>query len=613
MKNAFAIVTLAALLSACTLPVGPGAPIAAAPVVPTAAPELARLDGADSAGASSEMQASETPVDEAPADASVPNVALSKDLLYQLMKAELAFRAGRWEAPYVAMLAAAQQTRDPRLARRATEMALSAKQGEPTLAAIRLWRELAPDSDEAAQFYLGFAVLSDNLDEAEAIFSQRLQQASPAERGMAMFQVQQLLVRAKDKAGAAAMLERLMAPYADTMEARVVLAQSAFARGESALALTQARAALAIRPDAEIAVLTLAQVTGDEAGVAAVLTQFLATHPNAREVRAAHARVLVNAKQFAPARQQFLVLLKDQPDNLATLYALGIVSLQLSDPAGAEGYFTRFIDVLAAHPDGAHDGSRVLVILSQLAEERGDLKSALRWLDAVEEGEEGEGGVWFSAQLKRAQLTGKQGDVDAARTLLATLSPAQPAEQAQLVMTEGQILRDAGRQEQAFALMQAGVAKFPANADLLYDFALLAEKTGRLDVMEQSLRSVMLQAPDNHHAYNALGYSLAERNVRLPEALALIDKALKLAPGDPFIMDSMGWVQFRLGNLDEAESQLRRAYALRSDPEIAVHLGEVLWQKGQKADAEQLWRAASKQDPHNDALKNTLARLQLSL
>jgi Flp pilus assembly protein TadD len=561
LKNAFAIVTLAGLLTACTLPVRQSAPQPAAAVPAPAAPEPEQ-DGI----------AADLP--EAPAvEQNLPKVALTSDLLYKLMKAEIEFRKGNWQAPYIAMMAAAQQTRDPRLAERATEMALSAKQGEQTLAAIRLWRQLAPDSEEAAQYYLGFVVLSDNLAEAEPIFRKRLQEASPAERGLAMFQVQQLLARAKDKAGAAAMIERLMAPYANTLEAHVVLAQSAYSRG-----------------------------------AAAVLAQFLAANPEAREVRAAHARVLVNRKQYDLARKEFLALLKSQPDNLGTLYALGLMSLQLNDQSGAEGYFSRFVDVLAAHPDPERDASKVLVILSQLAEERGDLKGAMKWLDKVEDGD-----AWFNAQLKRAQLIGKQGDLAGARKLLATLNTGGPSEQAQLLLAEGQILRDAGQQEEAYALMQAAVAKFPTNPDLLYDFALLAEKAGRLDVMEKSLREVMKQAPDNHHAYNALGYSLAERNVRLPEALELIDKALKLAPGDPFIMDSMGWVQFRLGNLNAAESQLRQAYALRSDPEIAVHLGEVLWQKGQKADAQKLWREARAKDPKNDTLKNTLARLHLSL
>lgn len=595
MKNAFAIVTLAGLLSACTPPLRQDAPaVAAAPSV--AAPEPADADA----------EAAEAPA----LDQHLPNVALTKDLLYKLLKAEIEFRKGNWQAPYLTMLAAARQTRDPRLAQRATEMALAAKQGEQTLAAIRLWRELAPDSEEAAQYYLGFVILSDNLAEAEPIFRQRLAAAAPAERGLAMFHVQQFLARAKDKAAAAAMTERLMAPYAGAMEAHIVLAQSAFARGAADVAMNEARAALALKPDSEIAVLTLAQVTTDEREGAAVLEKFLAAHPGAREVRAAHARVLVTRKQFEPARREFLTLLKDQPDNLGTLYALGIMSLQLNDQAGAEGYFIHFTKALADHPDDERDASKVYLILSQLAEERGDVKGAMAWLDKVEQGD---GSNWFGAQLKRAQLVAKQGDVDGARKLLAAVPAPQPGEQAQVQMTDSQILRDAGRLPEAYALLEAAVAKFPTNADLLYDFAMLAEKTGRLDVMEASLRKVMQQAPDNHHAYNALGYSLAERNVRLPEALALIDKALKMAPGDPFIMDSMGWVQYRLGNLTAAESQLRQAYALRNDPEIAVHLGEVLWQKGQKADAQKLWREARAKDPKNDTLKNTLARLHLSL
>jgi tetratricopeptide (TPR) repeat protein len=594
LKNAFAIVTLAGLLSACTLPVRQ-APVAAAP-----APAAPTADNAA------------TPASpEAPVVAEkLPNVPLTKELLYALTKAELEFRSGNWQAPYVTLMAAAQQTRDPRLAQRASEMAQAARQPDQALAAIRLWRELAPDSEEAAQYHLAFMILSDDLVEAEPILRKRIADAVPAGRGLAMFQVQQLLLRAKDKAAAAAMLERLVAPYAGLMEAHVVLAQSAFARGAAEQAVKEARTALAMKPDSEIAVLTLAQVTEDEAAVEALLSQFLTANQGAREVRGAYARVLVNRKQFELARKQFLVLLKSQPDDLGTLYALGILSVQLNDQAGGEGYFTRFADLLAANPDAERDGSKVYVMLSQLAEERGDLPGAMRWLDKVGDGERG---AWFGAQLKRAQLVGKQGDPDGARKLLAAITTSSAEEQAQLVLAEGQILRDAGRQEQAYTLVQAGVARFPTNPDLLYDFALLAEKTGRLDVMEKSLREVIAQAPDNHHAYNALGYSLAERNVRLPEALQLIDKALKLAPGDPFIMDSMGWVQFRLGNLKEAEKQLRAAYALRSDPEIAVHLGEVLWAEGNKADAQKLWREARAKDPKNDSLKNTLARLHLSL
>jgi tetratricopeptide (TPR) repeat protein len=597
LKNAFVIVTLSGLLSACAV-----APQQA--VVPSA--QLSLEQGAETqaraeADAKAELEA-ET--------ARLPKVPLTSTLLNQLLRAEFAFRKGDWQGPYLTMMSLAQQTRDPRLARRAAEMALAARQPEDTLAAVRQWRQLDPQSDEATQYYLGMVILSDNISDAEEIFRKRLAGAPANVRGVVLYQVQQLLSRAKDKEGANAMLERIVAPYRGTLEGHVVLAQGALARGDKAAAQREARAALALKPDSEIAVLTLAQAGENEAQVGELLARFVAAHPDAKEVRAARARLLVNEKQFEAARTEFLLLDKQQPDNVTTLYALGVLSTQLNDPAGAERYFARFVDILGRNPEDDRDPSRALLILSQLAEERGDIKAAVGWLDKLPDGDEK---AAFGAQLRRAQLLGKGGDLPAARRLLASMKPAEPAAQAQVMATEAQVLRDAGQAEPAYQLMQEATRRFPTNPDLLYDFALLAEKTGHLEVMEKSLREVMRLAPDNHHAYNALGYSLAERNVRLEEARALVEKALGMAPEDPFIMDSMGWVQYRLGNLDAAEAHLRRAYGLRRDPEIAVHLGEVLWQRGKQADAQKLWREARAKDPQNDTLRSTLARLRLSL
>jgi tetratricopeptide (TPR) repeat protein len=545
-----------------------------------------------------------------PGDEHAPNVKMTSTMMYQLMQAEMEFRKGDWQGPYLTMLSLAQQTHDPRLARRAAEMAVTAKQADDALAAIKLWRELDPASEEANQYYLGLVVMSENIAPAEEILRRKLADAAPAARGVMMFQAEQLLLRAQDKQAAAAMLQRLVAPYGNTMEAHIVLSQAAMARGAKEDALREAHAAQAMKPDSEIAALTLAQALEDDQKVAAALSSFLAAHPDAKDVRMAYARVLANQKQFDASRREFLVLLKAEPDNPTTLYALGILSTQLNDAKTAEQYFTRFVDVVGNGPEDERDPSRALLILSQLAEDRGDIKAALAWLDKIQADDPQ---TQLSAKLRRAQLIGKQGDVDGATKLLASIKPEDPAAQVQVVMTEAEVLRNAGRMQDAFKLMEAATQRFPNNTDLLYDYALMAEKVGQLDVMEKALRTVIEQAPDNQHAYNALGYSLAERNVRLPEALALIDKAQKMAPGDPFIMDSMGWVLFRMGNLKEAEAQLRKAYALRSDPEIAVHLGEVLWQQGRKADAQKLWREAKLKDPQNDALKSTLARLKVTL
>jgi tetratricopeptide (TPR) repeat protein len=540
----------------------------------------------------------------------LPNNELTGDLLFRITKAELEFKQGKWQGAYITMMALAQQTRDPRLARRAAEMAMAAKQGSEAVSAIRLWRGLAPDSDEATQYFLGFAVLNDDLSEAEEIFVKRLKAAPDAARGLAMFQMQQFLLRAKDKAAAFALEERVLAPYDGMVESHLILAQGAFALNDAARSRAEAEKALAIKPDSELAILTMAQVSGDIDAAIKLLTGFLEKYPNAREVRAAYARVLVDAKQFEPARKEFLTLLKDQPDNIATLYALGVMAMQTNDVVNAEQYFTRFVTALGNQPGDDRDPSKVLMILGQIAEQRGDLDTAYNWLERIDGSDEK---LYLAARLKMATLTARKGNVDEARKQLEELKPTDPADQAQVFQTDAQLLRDAGDHRAAYIVLDNAIKRFPGNPDLLYDFALVAEKLGQLELMETALRQVMIAAPDNQHAYNALGYSLAERNERLQEAYALIDKAMKMAPGDPFIMDSMGWVQFRLGNLNEAEAFLRRAYALRSDPEIAVHLGEVLFVKGDAKGAQKMWQEAQTKDPKNDALKSTLARLNQSL
>ena len=594
MKNAFAIVTLSALMATHAMAQTSAVPAdgAASPAAATAPPVSGTESGDDAKGEK------------------LPKVELSSDLLYKLTKAEMEFKSGQWQGPYVTMMMAAQQTRDPRLARRASEMALAAKQGGEALAAIRLWRDLAPESDEATQFFLGFVVLTDKIDEAEPIFAERLANAPAGARGVALFQMQQILSRSNDKLYAYAMLTRLVEPYLDMFEAHLVLAQGALSIDERDRAIREANKALAIKPNSELAALTLAQVTGEAEAAGKVLAAFLEKNPDAVEVRGAYARLLVEQKQLEPAREQFLLLLKSQPDNIGGLYALGIVALQLEDAKGAEQYFKRFLAALEKSPGDARDPYKALMILSQIAETRGDTAGAIAWLDKIDNSASA---GYFDARLRRAQLIARGGNLDAARKALTEIETDDPANQAQVLLVDAQFLRDAGYVQSAYTVLENALLRFPDNPELLYDYALLAERLDKMELMETSLRRVMALAPDNQHAYNALGYSLAERGIRLQEAHALIEKALQMAPGDPFIMDSMGWVQFRMGNLAAAETALRRAYAVRSDPEIAVHLGEVLWQKGDKAEAQKLWREAQGKDPKNEALKSTLARLNVSL
>jgi Flp pilus assembly protein TadD len=594
LKTAFLIVTLASLMAGCA---------SEAPQSEALAAEPAKVLVAGPASLS------EAPALAAPAIPDpLPDGDLSAELLFKLLGAEIAFQRGQWQTAYVTTLSAARQTRDPRLARRAAEIAITAKQNNEALSAIRLWRELAPQSVEAAEFMLGLIILNDDLAGAEPLLAERLAATAGPVRAQAMLQTERMLHRVRDRAAAFALLERLMAPYEKTADAHIALAQGALHGKDLPRAEAEARTALRLKPDSELAVLTLTQALPDNAAAAAALEKFIAAHPGAREVRMAHARLQIDRKDYARARAEFEALLKQTPDDLASLYALGVLGSQADDAKSAEKYLTRYVQVLAEHPDDDRDPNQALLLLAQIAEDRQDLPAALNWLSEVEPGD-----AWLGAQVHRAQLMAKQDKLDDGLKLLHDLKSDNPREQVLLSIAEAQLLRAARRTPEAMAVMQEAMTRFPADPDLLYDMAMMAEKDGQFELMETTLRKLIVVAPKNQHAYNALGYSLAERNVRLPEALKLVETALALTPDDPFILDSLGWVQYRLGMLQEAETSLRRAYSMRADPEIAVHLGEVLWVSGRKNDAQKLWRDANIKDPQNDALKNTLARLRAEL
>jgi Flp pilus assembly protein TadD len=241
-----------------------------------------------------------------------------------------------------------------------------------------------------------------------------------------------------------------------------------------------------------------------------------------------------------------------------------------------------------------------------VAEERKDFPEALKWY-----GEVGEGEQYVQAQIRYAQVLAHEGKLDEGRARLQQAAAKNGQQQRiQLILAEAQLLRDANQPKAAFDLVGQALDRVPNNPDLLYDYAMLAEKIERVDILESSLRKLIEIRPEHAHAYNALGYSLADRNQRLPEAQELIEKALKLAPDDSFIIDSMGWVLYRRGKLKDSLAYLRRAYAGRPDPEIAAHLGEVLWALGERSEAEHVWGDATKESPDNETLANTIKRLK---
>jgi Flp pilus assembly protein TadD len=425
--------------------------------------------------------------------------------------------------------------------------------------------------------------------------------AQSAGRGDGFLQLNRLLANGPDKAGSLRLVQRLAEQYPELAQAHYAIAQAAAGADQNDLALKEVREAARLAPDWELAALYEAALLQKTSMTAAAdrLAGYLKAHPGSREVRLAYARVLVAGKSYPEARAQFEQLLREYPDNAEVVFSVAILSMQLEDWRSAETNLKRLLDL------GYRDRDAVRFYLGQVAEEQKHWADALQWYAEVTRGEQ-----FLPAQIRRAQVLSKQGDLDGARKFLQDVNAANNDQRAQLIIAEAQLLREANQPQAAFELVERGLDKLTDQPDLLYDYAMLADKVGRADLLESSLRKLIKLRPDNAQAYNALGYSFADRNERLDEAKELIETALKLAPEDSFIIDSLGWVLYRQGKTEEALKHLQRAYAGRQDPEIAAHLGEVLWVLGRRADAQKVWDAALSKTPSNDVLMRTVQRLK---
>jgi tetratricopeptide (TPR) repeat protein len=538
----------------------------------------------------------------------VPDVNLSGALLYQLMAAEVAAQRGELGTAYAVYLKIARETRDPRLARRATELALQGRALSESLEAAQLWRELAPRSAEASQTVAMLFAASGKFDDAYALFSEQLKQSpQPADE---LARIQRALTRSQDRAGAFALLERLAQPFGRTADVRIVLAHGAQAAGLNARAVEEAKAAVELAPDSERAALTAAQMmqASDRKGALGVLSRYLERAPTSKDGRLAYARLLIADRQYGAARREFERLLQADAKNPDLVYSLALLSMQGNLKADARAYLKRYLTLLEEPGNEERDADNAYLNLAQLAEDDRQYAEALSWLRKVEGGDE-----FLPARVREATVLAKMNRLEDGRKLLHDLKPQSDDERIQLVIAEAQLLREAKRNEESYAMLAQALAQAPDNLSLLYDTAMAAERTNRLVEVERHLRRVIELKPDYAHAYNALGYTFADRNTRLPEALKLIEKAHELSPDDPFILDSLGWVHFRMGDLKRAREYLQRAYAIKPEAEVTVHLAEVLWASGDQGGARKLLRDVRSQEPGNELLKSTVARLRIGL
>ncbi len=530
----------------------------------------------------------------------LPNQELTGEVLYEFLVAEIAGQRGNLALSAQAYADLAKRTRDPRVAERATEMALHARMPEAAIESAKVWAEASPDSTRALATASSLLIRANRLDEAEP-YLQKVLAVQSANRGDGFLQLNGLLANNPDKATTLRVIQRLAQSYPDLAQAHFAIAQAAANADQPDLALKEIREAARLSPDWELAALFEASLLQRTSNTAAAdrLAGYLKTHPQSREVRLAYARTLVADKQYPQARAQFEQLLKDHPANTDVVFGVAVLSMQLEDWLMAEANLKRLLEL------GYADRNSVRFYLGQVTEEQKRFPEALQWYGEVTRSEQ-----FMPAQIRTAQVLSKQGNLDGARKYLQGVSAANNDQRAQLIIAEAQLLRDADQPKEAFEVVERGLDNLPDNPELLYDRAMLAEKLERMDILESSLRKVIAIKPDHAHAYNALGYSLADRNVRLDEAKTLIDQALKIAPDDSYIIDSLGWVLYRQGKPEAALKELQRAYAGRPDAEIAAHLGEVLWVLGRRAEAQKVWDEALAKTPSNDVLVKTIQRFK---
>ncbi len=539
-----------------------------------------------------------TPVP-APKTASYPHVALTQKLMYDVLLGEIAGERGDFNVSIKYLADATAQTKDPRLARRTTEIALYTGQYSRASAAAEIWVKAEPKSLAAHEAYAQ-ALLGDGQPRvAEQELATVLRLSAADQRANDYLAIAGLLAHQPAGTNPAAIMQRLVAIHPRSAHAYFALARLDVERTRLKSAEAAINQSLALKPAWEEAAIfkgRILMLAGHAGQAARFYHSFLYTYPQATELRLNYARYLVNVKDWGAALDQFRQVVRDLPDDAEANYATGLLAMQMSRYAEASKYLEH---TLSLQP-GNH---QVEIDLGDLAEEQGDYPRARYWF-----GRGAHGASLFPGELHLALLLAREGHLAQAEAKLHVLKPTRKRQRVELVLAKDEVLSQQHRYPAALHRLSLSLRTYPGNTQLLYARALVELKLGRLQAHERDLRAILKKDPQNVEALNALGYTLTNHSTRYHEAFRLISRALKLQPGDPYIMDSMGWADYRLGHLKAATRYLRQALAVRPDAEISAHLGEVLWQRGNHGEAETVWKHALKQDPKSAPLKRIMQK-----
>lgn len=569
-----------------------------------------------------------TPTVEAAAPPAINNSRMDAQIFYEILMGEMLLNSGEPDAAFEFMLDAARRTRDEATFRRATDMAIQGRAGPRVLQSAQAWQSALPASIEANSYLVRILSILGRIEEAQAPLVRLLKLTPEADRADLLASVPRFFSRSNDVEVVPSLVARIAEGFDQSPELR---AAGIAATGRAWLqakqiekALDAAREAQRLSPQSVYGAQLALDLWPGQAKAQEVIQNHLQANPRSVGVRLQYARELTEVQHYQAAAEQLEQVTQEPGDRPSAWLTLGALQVQLREPARAVETLGRYLELSKTAPPtaGASNSAsakareaenlagrqQAYELLSRAEELRGDLQAAERWLDAIDENP-----PRLSTVLRRASLRAAQGQLEQARELIGQAPATEPDAARTKIAAEAGLLREAKRFQEAYEVLGRGVTSNPEDTDLIYEQAMVAERLGRYADMERLLRRAIEVKPDHAQAHNALGYSLAERNIRLPEARELIERALELAPGDPYITDSLGWVEFRLGNLPRAQQLLAQAYSARRDAEIGAHLGEVLWQMGKQTEAVEVWREVRQREPANEVLQETLKRLKPSL
>ncbi len=520
------------------------------------------------------------------------------ELVYLLLAAELAGQRGQYDLALKNYLEAARHNADARVAERATQIALYLKDTNKALEAAILWAERAPKNPSARRVAALLLLKAGRVDEAVEQFRALLALPNPDTEGALIELVKSLDADVPKEQGLEAMA-KLVRSFPREAELHFAYALLASSKGEHQLALDEVQRALALHPDWNRARLLQAQVMsqmGDSKAARDAVQRALKGDPQNVRLRLIYAQFLAKTGDFKAAERELQRILDKEPGNHDARFAMASALMEMGQVERAKQEFLDLTEVPKWQ-------SQAYFYLGLIEAKRERLDNSLRWFDRITSGP-----LRFDAQVNAITALINLGRLGEARQRLGEVRKAFPNEALRLYLLEAELLSKNKDYGAAFDLLSEALEELPGQVELLYARALVAEQVDRVDVLEADLRAVLDKIPDDPNALNALGYTLVDRGERLDEAKGYLDRAISLKPDDPAIMDSYGWLQYRLGNYGAALEYLRRAYDLVPDPEIGAHLGEVLWESGKRQEAKKVWNEALRKDAGHEDMKKIKAR-----